>query len=634
MKENISFSPYQGRVRGARGVLFSRSGNALDTSLLIASVLDELDTPWRLAHATLDDEQAAQLINSVVPTASLSGVESDATPFEPGSTGWRRRLVADHWWIEARVEGDWMPLDTIYPGLDFGQAAVEPSERFGTREIPETLQHTVSMRVVYKRGMAAPQEVLSYSADLVDLSYRNLVLAFEPSGRRIIRPHLQTGSERVDGESFDRTQATEIWLELEFGYGDSAYRVQRELRTYPSSIQVYSLLFLPGWVGPDYYTAVTGALMDQAATGIGGILELIRTREDTSSDLNETMIAQVVEVLSAMTGLVGLSFANASDDMTLGLARQSGVRAYVRSPRILIAGAMFNADGLGFELDLRDDQVESLPFAGLPERLTTAFHVLRGRVDSALPDDVLRSFTGLPVLSAVGLLDEAWDQRLGITSVAATNVRTSLRRLSHPDDVTDRIESDATGGGGLVLVSRSPVETSEGPRSAWWQVRAATGQIIGVLDNGVRGAVSGFLASAPNDSRSRSINALFTADELMDATETLFASASDQMRYGRHLRDQACPMGCDIQRLADASCGDAAAASVRSCLHGAQAGDDLLGLGLSCADMIDAFRCGSWIGNALMSGQIQVDVDESLVFWGPWSRARAPLDAGRRCRCP
>jgi hypothetical protein len=472
---------------------------------------------------------------------------------------------------------------------------------------------------------------------LVDLAYRNLVLAFTPEGTRRIRPSLRTGTEVVEGEVFNRWDAARIWLEFEFGFGESAWRVQRELRhaedgidAFLDGVQVFSILFLPGWVGPDYYTAVSGALVADMTNDLEAFLGLVRG--DAGGQLTQPHHDRLAEILSGATGLIGLSFANASDEMTLGLARQSGVHPYFPRPRILIVGAMQRSDGLGFQVDLREDSVQAIPYAGVPERLTTAFHVLRGRFESALTGEVLRSLTGLPVLAADALLDDAREAAIPFLTVSPTNLRI-LRRLTLGESVSARVEADATGEAGVVVTPEQPVAFRGGERAAWWHVESGSGRVTGVLDDGTRGAASGFAADGRPSEPPGRVSSLVVAEQMMDLSEALFEAALDQISHGRHLRDQACVFACDARHLADVGCGEAASTTLETCLRGAPVGDDPLGLGLSCGDMIDALRCGSWIGRAVVEGELRVDLDEGGVYWGPWGRERRPLGAGQRCPC-
>ena len=134
--EHSAWLPYEGVLRGAAGVLMDRSGNSLDRSLLLASLLEQAGYSVRLAHETLSDEDAQAILAGVSPAArDGEGAPWLATPDKvadyqaavdraaasllallPSPAGEhsapeytsRRRL---HWWVQAV----WMPGRTSIP---------------------------------------------------------------------------------------------------------------------------------------------------------------------------------------------------------------------------------------------------------------------------------------------------------------------------------------------------------------------------------------------------------------------------------------------------------------------------------------------------------------------------------------
>ena len=53
-------------VAGPAGVLMDRMGNSLDRSLLLAEVLRRIGATVRLAHGTLDDKKAPELLDRLI----------------------------------------------------------------------------------------------------------------------------------------------------------------------------------------------------------------------------------------------------------------------------------------------------------------------------------------------------------------------------------------------------------------------------------------------------------------------------------------------------------------------------------------------------------------------------------------
>lgn len=60
--EQIRFEPYSGLLRGAQGTLLSRGGNALDQSVLLATLLKDTGLEARIARSQISPDQAIDLI--------------------------------------------------------------------------------------------------------------------------------------------------------------------------------------------------------------------------------------------------------------------------------------------------------------------------------------------------------------------------------------------------------------------------------------------------------------------------------------------------------------------------------------------------------------------------------------------
>jgi hypothetical protein len=65
VKQQIAFEQYPGALRGPEGTLSSRSGNALDQSLLLASLLRDAGFDARIARAELDTGHAMELLGEM-----------------------------------------------------------------------------------------------------------------------------------------------------------------------------------------------------------------------------------------------------------------------------------------------------------------------------------------------------------------------------------------------------------------------------------------------------------------------------------------------------------------------------------------------------------------------------------------
>ncbi len=135
----IGYVPYAGSVRGARGTLESGGGNAVDQALLLAALLRARGVETRLARGRLDWAAAARLV---------VGTSTPSAP-EPGDP-WPRWLegAADHWWVQARRDGQWIDLDPSFVAAAAGEPVVVASE-WHDRLPPELLTR---VRIELRRG--------------------------------------------------------------------------------------------------------------------------------------------------------------------------------------------------------------------------------------------------------------------------------------------------------------------------------------------------------------------------------------------------------------------------------------------------------------------------------------------------
>ena len=149
VRDQIAFEPYVGALRGSRGTLQARSGNATDRALLLAKLLRHAGYRIRFAEADLTESQAEVLIHQALsPTQEvltnlpnfLDAMLANAAEhfllladalnnagFVPnsGSAGseLRRALVNSqrHIWVQfTDRNGQWHDLDPS-PGLESGE---------------------------------------------------------------------------------------------------------------------------------------------------------------------------------------------------------------------------------------------------------------------------------------------------------------------------------------------------------------------------------------------------------------------------------------------------------------------------------------------------------------------------------
>ena len=183
VRDNIHQQIYAGVLRGARGSLISRAGNAWDKSLLLGALLRHHGREVRFAHGHLTPDRATALVTRMFDQARQPA-PVPAVDVPASVVARSRNLVAriearwrsaqsdlmgaldrggvslgqnpsvteamlsdeatDHPWVEYRDGDRWVPLDPSGAGQP-GEAITTATETFA--EIPAALHHRVTFRV-------------------------------------------------------------------------------------------------------------------------------------------------------------------------------------------------------------------------------------------------------------------------------------------------------------------------------------------------------------------------------------------------------------------------------------------------------------------------------------------------------
>lgn len=212
VRDEIRFDPYDGILRGVEGVLGGRGGNALERSMLLKQLLEEMGFDARLAHGTLTEAAAAGLLEQALtprqaeldmdPLAILAGfipgmmarlksraerdyawlmaaAEADIRKAKPVLIA--PAAVRQHVWVQANLDGNWTDLDSAFRDASVGQRFTEP-ERFSKE--PQAQDHqVVSFSVVaetWHGKQLSSRPVLQRELTAADAATSRIYLAFAP----------------------------------------------------------------------------------------------------------------------------------------------------------------------------------------------------------------------------------------------------------------------------------------------------------------------------------------------------------------------------------------------------------------------------------------------------------------------
>jgi transglutaminase-like putative cysteine protease len=213
VRDHIRFDPYEGVLRGAEGTLAAQAGNAYDRSLLLKRLLEDMGYEARLVRGTLKTPQAEELLTRATEPAPAISDEIDAlaglvglsrevrerwlaragrdfhwlngalntTAFDGDSSLLDVRAVLAHVWVEAKIDGQWMDLDSSFRDAKPGDAYAEP-ESFANDARPDD-RHVVRIEVIeelLKGDHLVEQSVLAVKLDAASAAESRIYLTFAP----------------------------------------------------------------------------------------------------------------------------------------------------------------------------------------------------------------------------------------------------------------------------------------------------------------------------------------------------------------------------------------------------------------------------------------------------------------------
>lgn len=637
VRTQFSYDPYEGAMRGARGALFSAGGNAFDRALLLGAILEELGYDWRLVTGELTDEQAIELLSSASEPGAWRGLDVPDTvrAWRPATDTRHRTAARSHAWVQARVGGEWMDLDPTWPGIEAGERIIEPARTFDNGDLPDAFVQQVEMRIYYSTSGTDGGQVLRYEDRVSDLGYRNLTLRMRRVRDGYI-PELEVVGETIEGTIIRDGGIERVWMEIFFRLGNVEDRIERDLYRADSQVDlfqvddsVYSLVMLPGFVGPDYYRAVLFAFLDELAGGAGSASSAAGAVEPNAIDSEPgTAVSGVLETtLPIALGLSSLTFAHVSDEVALQMGARLGVRPFYDRPRVLMTGAFRSRDQLSYQMDLRQNAIDVLPLDGVPRTAAQALQAFRGRFDSQLEGTVLAAMTGVPALTTDEVIERAGD--VSLRTIHLGNV-SRLPETSYSPEAQARIADDVSGAGHVCITTPNPVDVGGLGLTAWWRLEPATGALLGVSETGAHEGLAA-LTGQPEPSSDAAVNApLFLMDRiatLLDGvTTTSLGVATREVTFDRVI----CDARCDLPEIAAGSCGGDA--PLGRCLRGTtNSSSDILQMSANCASLVEPLMCGATAMSAVMDGAVTIDT-AAEPSGGPWGRSLPALSTAA-CVC-
>ena len=179
VRDEIGYESYKGSLRGARGTLWTKAGNALDQASLLVALLRTSGIPARYVHGTLDTAQAQQLILSMFPPILrvVGCVPADAERADPANDPRLLEETKEHYWVEFDDGSGFRAADPTFTGAEIGNTFATAESRFA--EVPDNLRHKVTVRLKAELRSSFPNIPLEIKTPL-NVTFNTVELVGRP----------------------------------------------------------------------------------------------------------------------------------------------------------------------------------------------------------------------------------------------------------------------------------------------------------------------------------------------------------------------------------------------------------------------------------------------------------------------
>jgi hypothetical protein len=520
VRDQIAFEPYEGALRGARGTLLFRAGNAIDRALLLRALLDAGEHETRLVEAELSrGEWQSVLSRSLASGPQVDrlsqGVEwlfdAAAADLEaigdalwefgfraPSSESSSQQMVSSmsqHVWVQVRQGETWLDLDPT-PGLAVGETLAPPLRTYTA--VPDDWHYQLRLRIEVDMESGErlhSQEVLAYETRYADVAGLPIGLFHEREedqakvvlliGDRVARslpfPAPAEAAPEPPGLAlpqgvFGALESLSVNPRQESADATGSSEPKKRLMGERLAIQLYR----PGNARSEWSEIVTLADRSEAGSDerfrhdFQGVVGIGATGGPPPAVLAAALLAETPNPLGPSGNirmLAALEAARATlraqlPASTLGLP----TRRVIDSPQLSILRVRSRGEEQSVEIriNLLRKSYQLVPVDHTLERGNTLFYdyVVNGTADHVVERALLESGT-----DSVGAMFAAANQQGVGLLVAGTRQEIP----SFLPERSKRMVGDALAHGRLIVLPRSPLRGFPAESIGWWEIDGKTG---------------------------------------------------------------------------------------------------------------------------------------------------------------
>ena len=609
---NIEFEPYKGTIRGAKGVLATGAGNAIDQVKLLARLFEEANIEYRFVQGQLHGVDKVGVLRDFagdVELASADGTDASHLLSKDAAFAGDQfvRLVDEHVWLEAKVDGQFQTVDTVASNL-FGHTKAEAETRIDHIPSRYRTEMTVTLHALFSDGQR--KELVTIAGPLSGFAYEPIRLQFDSTvvQKEMVIPKVEIQGRTKTGERFLPTDLDRMWVDYDVRTGarESSYRQGLFDRANGQSRFRYrgvvnSLMVVPGWTSPSKMAQVGGEIAERVQKRVGNQLD------STGSDARKLGGDALRHMLSATSVVGTMLYPMHLDAMTGRLADAVGVRPVLTEPRVVHATTMLQEGELALDIEVDGGSLTALPREGVSARAVRAFSSVHGYAQDRLRNAIIKKLTGNDPVSVRDVFRAVRAKRVPVATIFSGNVD-ALGDVKVTKSVRERMREDVRDNGRVLLVPERPVEVRGRKRFAWWSVEPNGGIVRG----GMTGSSVGFFAG--EEFESRTLRSSSASSPLSNAADLLAESYASRAGYLGFL----CQGLSQLRRVGRALCATGAPRAlpkVASCGAAQAESDEVSGGGIgvvgigsqSCTSRVRQARCGAAAASAFLTGDVQLD---------------------------
>ena len=488
----------------------------------------------------------------ITPTRIEGYVPAGAPVSDPLNDAALLAEAGDHWWVEAYLAGTWTDLDPSFaeatPGATY-QSSVAGDGTDRIAEVPDAQRHKVTVRLKVQKynnylggltdfypisrtfasvevagkpvalaHVVNPQSVsgLVFGNNIVDYTpyfivgedantaeivvgapFQDLVSSFASVTNLHVAEWLQFDLREPGGatRTFEREVIDLIGYDKRQNGGAISFASGSQSQPMVQTTDMFSSWFWSGRVPFEALQrtrALAINLTPQFSADLATInaLQYVTNRAPEQEAQFTAAQSRMQLNISARLALVGLTFAVRADDALDYFGAATEVKAYYAAPRIVSVGSLtgisatVNSDA--FTIDLRRTTARAVGRPGQSLEAPYALQQMKGYLESQYEQDALEEAAGLPAVSTARVISQAL--ALGVPLVRIDDTMLDeLSNLALSDQALARITT-AVIAGKEVLVPSEGISISGRLRYAWFESDRLTGEMVGVMENGLHTA--------------------------------------------------------------------------------------------------------------------------------------------------